>query len=39
MTPEPWLWHIEIGTRAALYTETGPRDQRWFRWLFEKGRR
>ena len=37
MVPEPWLWHIEVGDRAALHTQYGVRDQRW--WLGLWGRR
>ena len=28
------LWAVEVGFRAALHTETHPRDLRWFRGLF-----
>ena len=28
------LWCIEVGSRAALRTETMQRDIRWFRGLF-----
>ena len=36
MTPAE-IWHIEVGTRAALHTRTTPGDMRW--WLGLWGRR
>lgn len=29
-------WTIEVGLRAALWTETRPRDERWWRNLAER---
>lgn len=34
MIPDVELWCIEVGERAALRTETRPRDLRWFRTLW-----
>jgi hypothetical protein len=33
---ELWLWRVEVGFRAALHTETRPRDLRWFRLQFDR---
>lgn len=30
------VWQLEVGFRAALHTQTLPRDMRWWRGLVEK---